>query len=142
MRTVADGSHAVLTHSKAEVALSILVLLEVTEHLHEGEVGACQISRATPEARDLWGECVKHGLGVCAGGEALVLGGVGGESLLPALRVDTSNDGVELLGLLRVLGLVGVKVLLPISFDNCAGSNGALCHGLHVEVCQNLSRGF
>ena len=45
--TVADSSHAVLAHTEAQVALSVLVLLEVTEHLHEGQVGACKISRAT-----------------------------------------------------------------------------------------------
>lgn len=40
---VGNGSHAVLTHTVSQVLLLILVLLEVTVHLHQGHVGGRQV---------------------------------------------------------------------------------------------------
>ena len=48
-QAVGDGSHAVLAHPKAEVALLVLALLEVAVALHEGHVAGRQIGRATDE---------------------------------------------------------------------------------------------
>lgn len=40
---VGNGSHAVLTYTIPQVLLLVLVLLEVTVHLHQGHVGRRQI---------------------------------------------------------------------------------------------------
>ena len=46
-------------------------------------------------------EGVEHGLGVQAGGQALVLGGEGGQGVLPAAGQVAADDGLVLAGLLR-----------------------------------------
>ena len=111
--SVADGSHGVLAHSKADVALSRGILLEVSEHLHEGHVGRGQIGGSSNKSRDDRGEGVQHGLGVETGGEPLVLRGELRESISPVSRKLSGGDAVELSPLLGVLGSVVSSQLVP-----------------------------
>ena len=123
--TVADGSHSVLADSEAEVALSVLSLLEVTEHLHEGEVGGGKISRASDETREGRGEGVEHRLRVLAGGEGLVLRLEGGEGLLPALRELAADESLVLCPLLGVLLGIDLAALLPLLLIRSSTSDGS-----------------
>ena len=59
-------------------------------------------SRASPESRNDGGQGIQHGLGVQPGGNALVLGCEGGQFLVPAVWKGAVDEGLELLGLLRV----------------------------------------
>lgn len=49
--SIGNGSHAVLTHTEPQVLLLILVLLEVTVHLHQGHVGGRQVCRTQGSAK-------------------------------------------------------------------------------------------
>ena len=49
-QAVGDGPHPVLAHAKAEVALRVLVLLEVAKRLHQGHVAGSQVRGASEEA--------------------------------------------------------------------------------------------
>lgn len=72
------------TQHTPQVALGVRALLEVAKHLHQRQVGGGQISRATDEARQHGCQCVEHDLAVLASCQALVLGGVARQGLLPA----------------------------------------------------------
>mmetsp|Transcript_20420 Transcript_20420/g.56595 ORF Transcript_20420/g.56595 Transcript_20420/m.56595 type:complete len:406 (+) Transcript_20420:968-2185(+) len=131
---VDNGTHAVLTDSEAHVALCVGVLLEVTKHLHEGHVGGGQISGSSNQARDSRGNGVEHGLRVQTSGQALVLGGEGGQARLPALGQGTADQLLELCGLLGVLGGVGVHLGVPLSLDLGTLLNLGIAHGLVDDV--------
>mmetsp|Transcript_4819 Transcript_4819/g.13917 ORF Transcript_4819/g.13917 Transcript_4819/m.13917 type:complete len:466 (-) Transcript_4819:590-1987(-) len=111
--TIADGSHGVLTHSETNVTLRRGVLLEVSEHLHEGHVGRGQIGRSSNESGDDRGKGVEHGLGVETSGESLVLRGELREGIGPVGRELSSGDALEVGPLLRVFGSVVSGQLVP-----------------------------
>mmetsp|Transcript_20755 Transcript_20755/g.52312 ORF Transcript_20755/g.52312 Transcript_20755/m.52312 type:complete len:551 (-) Transcript_20755:7-1659(-) len=126
---VGDRAHAVLAHAEAHVALGVGVLLEVAVHLHEGHVGGRQVSRAADEAGHGGRDGVEHGLAVQAGGQALVLGGVGGQARLPAGGQRARDQLLELGGLLGVLAGVRLHGGVPLGLDLGAGLDLGVAHG-------------
>lgn len=76
------------------------------EAAREPEANRQLTSRASPESWEGGGQGVKHGLGVQAGGQGLVLWCEGGQLVSPALGQHTVDEGLELLTLLLVLATV------------------------------------
>jgi len=87
----------VLANTKAEVAASGGVLLEVERAVEVGVVGAREIGRAADNLGDSNGELVQDLLRELAGGGGGVLGGVDGEGALPVLGELALNAALKLL---------------------------------------------
>lgn len=120
--TVADGSHAVLTDTEAEVSARVVSetgrgVLEVGSALVPGQVGASQVGRTTDELGENLGQRVEGRLGELSGSDGGVRGGVGGQSLFPAFRKTALDTTSEFGGLLGVLLLVRLEEGVPLLLE-------------------------
>mmetsp|Transcript_11306 Transcript_11306/g.30450 ORF Transcript_11306/g.30450 Transcript_11306/m.30450 type:complete len:607 (-) Transcript_11306:469-2289(-) len=115
---VANRAHAVLAHTKAEIAVLHRVLLEVPISFHDGEVGRSQVGRATDETRHDWGKRIEHHLRQLSGSHGARVFTRLLQSVFPAGRKRVVDALVlKLLGLLGVLGLVLLKAGSPFGLE-------------------------
>lgn len=136
--TVHDSSHAVLTHTIAQVATRPVTNtevrgLEVNGVLPAGVVGASQISRSGEQFRDSTVDLLEDSLRQLAGSDSRVRRLVGREVLLPAFRQLASQTASEVLVLSLVLSAILLEELVPFLL-----LGGTLSGVLVVEVVHFL----
>lgn len=132
--TVTDGSHTVFSNTESEVSTSVRTetggwVLEILGTLPSGQVGTGQIGGTTNE---LWKNLDKlgnGGFGKLSATNSGILGGVGGECLLPSIWKTTFNSSSEFGSLLGVLVLVLLEESIPL-----LGLLVTLLSGLAVDV--------
>lgn len=88
-------------------------MLEVLSALPSGQVRTSQVGGTTDKLGQNLDKLGDGGLGQLSGSDSGVLGGVGRESLLPALGQSTLNSSLELRSLLGVLLLVLLEQVVP-----------------------------
>mmetsp|Transcript_12876 Transcript_12876/g.22086 ORF Transcript_12876/g.22086 Transcript_12876/m.22086 type:complete len:401 (+) Transcript_12876:665-1867(+) len=114
-KTVADGTHSVLTDTESEVSALWGSLLEIAVALQDGQVGGGQIGGTTNKAWHNRGNGVQHDLGDLSGGLGSGLsGGLSERGLITFRNLVLDALDLEESSLLGVLGLVSLEALLPL----------------------------
>ncbi|ROV88950.1 hypothetical protein VPNG_10195 [Cytospora leucostoma] len=124
--TVEDGTHSVLTDTVADVTSTVVAQtggrgLEVDSLLPPGEVGASQICGTTNQLGDDVVYLLQNDLGQLSRSNGIVLGGVDGQGLLPALGKLIPEAAGKVLGLGLVLLAVLGEQLVPLLLLGGAG---------------------
>lgn len=127
-------THSVLPDSESDVSSGVVAQtgrggLEVDGSLGSGQVGSGQIGRSSKELGQDLPQLGDDGLAQLSGTDGGVLGGVGGQSLLPSLGETSLHSSLDLGSLLGVLLLVGSEQLVPLGLVL-----GTLVGGLGVGV--------
>ncbi len=112
-QSIQDGRHGVLAHTEVQVAVGFSTLLETALTLDVGEVGVGEVGGAADQFRQDGADGVEAVVGVLAGGQAFVVGGVAGQCGIPPLGQFTAQLTLELGGLSGVLAAVVVQGGVP-----------------------------
>ena len=122
---VEDGGHGVLTHTEVQVALlGAAGLIGAGLAFDVRVVGVGQVGRTADQLGQVGAQSTQADLGVLTGGQAAVVGGVGGQVLVPTLGQFAAQHPFELGGFTGVLRAVGGQGLVPLGLEAGAAVNG------------------